>query len=276
MNKKKLLRWVKIIAIIYTIIGAILFFTQRFFLFHGKKLPSNYNYSFNEQAFIEQNVTRANGTNLNFLQFLPTDTALAGFVIYYHGNMQNINRYAPFIRIFTANGYAVLMQDYPGFGKSTGKITEQQMKDDAQLVYNFAKVKMPNNISIYGKSMGTGLACYIAAQNKCNRVILETPYYSLPTVYDDYAWMYPTKLLLQFQFNNYKMMPLIKAPITIFHGSNDGLISIKNASKLKQFLKPIDEFVTVDKATHNDIADYQIYTDKLDSILSVDTYTEQQ
>ncbi len=271
MKRKPFFTIIKILLSIYLLIGVLLFFTQKLFLFHGKKLPAIYSYKFNDQQFVEKNITRNNGTNLNYVQFYPSDTASAGILIYFHGNMQNINRYAPFIRFFTANNYIVYMPDYPGFGKSTGNISERIMKEDAQLIYKKAVQHVDaNKVTIYGKSMGTGLACYIAAQNECKRVLLETPYYSLPTVYDDYAWMYPTKLLLQFQFNNYKMLPLIKAPITIFHGTNDALISLKNASKLKPLLKPTDEFVTIPKAAHNNIADFQLYTDKLDSILSAD------
>ena len=277
MNKKKIYQILKIGLLVYLAIGLILFLSQKLFLFHGKELPSNYKYAFNEQLFTEHNISRANGTNLHYIQFFPNDTASAGILIYYHGNMQNINRYAPYIRFFTANNYIVIMPDYPGFGKSTGYITEKIMKDDAQTIYNKAVQQVgANKVTIYGKSMGTGVACYIAANNNCKRLILETPYYSLPTIYDDYAWMYPTKWLLQFHFNNYKMMPLIKAPVTIFHGTNDGLISIKNASKLKPLLKPIDEFVTIAKAKHNDIVNFPLYTEKLDSILSADAATNEQ
>jgi alpha-beta hydrolase superfamily lysophospholipase len=277
MKKNPFFKIFKIALIIYVLIGITLFFTQKLFLFHGKKLNANYAFSFNEQPFTEHNITTANGKNLHYLQFMPNDTASAGILIYYHGNMGNINNYAAKIRVFTANNYIVYMPDYPGFGKTTGAITENRMKQDAQLIYDEAAKQVGNNkITIYGKSMGTGLACYIAANNSCKRLLLETPYYSLPTVYDDYAWMYPTKWLLQFHFNNYTSVPAIKCPITIFHGTNDRLITLKNASKLKPLLKPTDEFVTIPDAKHNNVVDFPLYIDKLDSILSVDAMQEQQ
>jgi uncharacterized protein len=271
MKKRTFYKICKIAVIIYVVIGIVLFFTQKLFLFHGKKLKANYTFTFVEQPFTEHNITTPDGSNLNYVQFASTDTASAGILIYYHGNMQNINRYAPYIRMFTANNYTVYMPDYPGFGKTTGKLTEARMKQDAQTIYNLAVQKVgAHKVTIYGKSMGTGLACYIAANNNCKRLLLETPYYSLPTVYDDYAWMYPTKWLLQFHFNNYQTLPLIKCPITIFHGTHDKLISLKNAQRLQPLLKPIDEFVTIENAKHNNILDFQLYTDKLDSILSND------
>ncbi len=271
MNYSLLIKWIKIIAIVYVVIGVVLYFTQELFLFHGKKLPANYIFNYGEDAvFRENNITRKDGSNLNFLQFKPTDSnEIAGIVIYYHGNMQNINRYAPFVKIFTINGYEVWMMDYPGFGKTNGKRTEQKMLDDGQFIYDLAAKKVQkDSIIIYGKSMGTGIATYVAAHNNCKRVILETPYYSLKTVYDDFTFIYPTKWMLRFQFPSYKNIPLIKAPITIFHGTNDELISYANASRLNPLLKPIDEFVTIQNGGHNDLMKFPLYTEKLDSLLS--------
>lgn len=270
MRYKTLLNWVKIIAILYVVVGIILYFSQELFLFHGKKLSKDYVFQFAQQQFKEHNLTREDGTNLNFIQFLPNDSAIAGVVIYYHGNRVNVTRYAPYIQKFLIDGYEVWMMDYPGFGKTTGKRTEARMKEDAQTIYNLAAKRVQkDSLIIYGKSMGTGLATYIAANNTCKRVLLETPYYSLPTVYDDFTFIYPTNWMLRFHFRSFECIPNIKAPITIFHGSDDELITYNNASRLKPLLKPIDEFVTIPKARHNDILNFQLYTDKLDSLLSV-------
>ncbi len=270
MNKKQIFKIIKRVAIVYTALGIVLYFTQEYFIFHGVKVKKNKAYEFPNQKFTEHNITRADGTNLHFIKFLPNDTVIKGIVIYYHGNMRNVSRYAPYTTLFTLNSYEVWMMDYPGFGKTTGKRTEQGLYNDAQNIYDLAKQEISqDSMLIYGKSIGTGIASYIAAHNQCKRLLLETPYYSLSTVYDDFTFIYPTQLLLKYQFPTYKNIPLIKAPITIFHGTKDELIGYKNASRLKPLLKPIDEFVTVEKAHHNDVMNFQIYTDKLDSLLSL-------
>jgi uncharacterized protein len=270
MNKKQIFKLLKIAAIVYVVIGVVLYFTQEYFIFHGVKVKKDTPYEFPNQKFTEHNITRTDGSNLNFIKFLPLDSATQGVVIYYHGNMRNISRYAAYTKLFTINGYEVWMMDYPSFGKTTGKRTEESLYTDAQTIYNLAKQKMStDSILIYGKSIGTGIATHIAARNACKRVLLETPYYSLSTVYDDFTFIYPTKFLLKYQFPSYKNIPLIKAPITIFHGTKDELIGYKNASRLKPLLKPIDEFVTIEKARHNNVMNFQIYTDKVDSLLSL-------
>jgi alpha-beta hydrolase superfamily lysophospholipase len=57
--------------------------------------------------------------NLSIIQFTVPDSVRKGIVLYFHGNMKNIERYAPFATHFTRNKYEVWMMDYPGFGKST-------------------------------------------------------------------------------------------------------------------------------------------------------------
>ena len=282
MSYLVIIKWIKIILVLYVVIGVVLYFTQTLILFQGKRLAANYRYNFAGQPITEHTITRANGTTLHYIIFAPTNgnASPKGTMVYYHGNIGNINRYAPYLTLFTNAGYQVYIMDYPGFGKSTGTITETGLKEDAQVVYNIAvaselsirKIDVPENsiadssytpskgVIIYGKSMGTGLATYIAAHNNCPQVILETPYYSLPTVYDDFTWIYPTKLMLRYQMNNYEQLPLIKAPITILHGTHDKLISIANASRLKPLLKPTtDTFVTIDGGAHNNLYSFETY-----------------
>jgi fermentation-respiration switch protein FrsA (DUF1100 family) len=270
MKKKQVYKIAKIAVLAYLIIGLILYFSQERIIFQGKKIAKEEAFRFPDQVFEEQNITRPDGSNLNFIKFKPADSTIAGIVIYFHGNRVNVTRYAPFIKIFTINGYEVWMMDYPGFGKSTGKLSESGIKADGQLIYNLARKKLrSDSILIYGKSLGTGVATYIASVNPCKRVLLETPYYSLSTVYDDYTFIYPTNWMLRFHFPSFEYMPKITAPITIFHGTNDELISYKNASRLKPLLKKTDEFITIEKARHNNIADYPVYVEKMDSILSL-------
>jgi fermentation-respiration switch protein FrsA (DUF1100 family) len=73
---------------------------------------------------------------------------------------------------------------------------------------------------------------------------------------------------VNYQFPAIDYLAKVKAPITIFHGTNDAVIAYRNARRLTRVLKPHDEFVTLDKGTHNNIADFQLYHEKMDSLLS--------
>ena len=269
MSRKDLYRFLKVLAIVYIVVGAGLYFLQEQLLFHPKKLPAGYTFNF-DTPFRELNLPRADSSNLNMVQFLPPDSLPAGIVIYYHGNMRNITRYAPFARLFTMNGYEVWMMDYPGFGKTTGKRTEQNLYADAERVYQMAAAKVhPDSIIIYGKSIGTGIASYIASKNKCKRLVLETPYTSIPGLAQRYFFMYPVKYMVNYQFPSIDYLAQVKVPITIFHGTRDGVIAYKNARRLTKVFKPGDEFITLPNGTHNNIPDFQLYHEKMDSLLSL-------
>jgi hypothetical protein len=59
----------------------------------------------------------------------------------------------------------------------------------------------------------------------------------------------------------------VEAPVTIFHGTDDGIIPYSNASRLKEVLKSSDEFITINGGSHNDLFTFKQTTDKLDSLL---------
>lgn len=67
----------------------------------------------------------------------------------------------------------------------------------------------------------------------------------------------------------YKFLQDVRYPITIFHGTDDGVIPYRNAARLKNVLKPGDEFITVDKGTHHNLNDFDLVKKKLDSLLEL-------
>src|SRR4051812_42782780 len=115
-NKKKIFRWLKLAALIYASIGLGLYAFQEEFLFHPKKLSRDHVFKF-DQPFEEANIPFNENDTINMVKFFPKDSLRKGIVIYYHGNMENIEHYASFVKPFTKAGYEVWMEDYPGFGK---------------------------------------------------------------------------------------------------------------------------------------------------------------
>ncbi|MFN8244370.1 MAG: alpha/beta fold hydrolase [Ferruginibacter sp.] len=268
MRKKVLFRWLKIIIILYCGIGISLYYLQEQFLFHPVKLGPGYHYQFSV-PFREVNIPVNATDTLNMIQFLPADSLHRGVVLYYHGNMENINHYAGFARFFTSRGYEVWMEDYPGFGKSTGTITEQKLYDQAKQVYKMANARYPKeHIIVYGKSFGTGIAAYVASMMDCRRLILETPYYSIPSLYSCYAPVYPTARMASFKIPTYRFVEETSCPVTIFHGTSDGVVPYRCAAKLKSVLKTGDEFITIPGGNHQNLAGYPVYEKKIDSLLA--------
>ena len=270
MNKtrlKKYWKWFKIAALIYIMIGVALYFLQDKFIFHPEKLPADYKYQF-DIPFREIDLPVAAERNLIIVQFTVPGSVRKGIVLYFHGNRKNINRYAPFAPNFTRNGYEVWMMDYPGYGKSTGKRSEQVLYDDALILYKMAISKVSaEHIVIYGKSLGTGIAAQLASVRDCKRLILETPYYSMDALAKHYFFIYPVMPMTKYALPVYQHFEYINAPVSIFHGTKDGVIPYEQAQRLAD-KKTGTEIITIEKGKHNNLTDFPLYHHKLDSLLA--------
>lgn len=73
--------------------------------------------------------------------------------------------------------------------------------------------------------------------------------------------------MTNYKIPTYQYLQDVKYPIIIFHGTSDGVIPYKNASKLKPVLKPSDKFITISNATHQNVNSSKIYFDVIDSLL---------
>lgn len=268
MNRKKLFRWLRISLLVYAVIGILIYYLQDYMLLHPKPLPPDHTFSF-IQPFKEINIPFNKNSSINIIQFKTGDSLAKGVVLYFHGNRDNINRYAGAAPLITKHGYEVWMIDYPGFGKSTGNFTEQTTYDWALTFYKLARARFkPDSIILYGRSLGSGVAAQLASIRDCKRLILETPYYSMPSVFSSYLPIYPFTRIIHYQFPTWQHLQKVDAPVTIFHGEDDGVIPIRNARKLQPFLKPVDEFITIPGGSHNDLRNFERYKSKLDSIIN--------
>lgn len=264
---RKIYRITIVFTLIYSSVGIALYHLQEKLLFHPKALPADFQFRF-DVPFKEVNIPMTETENLNLIQFFPSDSAPKGVVIYFHGNSDNVIRYANHATNFTKHGYEVWMPDYPTYGKTTGKLTEENMYEQATEVYKLAHSKFSaDSIIVYGKSLGSGVASHIAANYECKSLILETPFYSLPSLLRHYAPVYPVSKMSHFKFPVGENLEEVKVPIIIFHGTDDDVIPYSNALKLKKDLKPGDEFITIEGGTHNNLNTFSLFRSKLDSAL---------
>ena len=233
-----------------------MYFLQDAVLFHPVTLNRTHSYNFPE-PHKDISIPIDSEDTLNLVDFESTGAVSKGIVLYFHGNKRNISWYAKYIPYFTRHGYQVLMIDYPGFGKSTGKLTEQKLYDWAMQVYKIARKRFSaDSIIIYGKSMGTGIAAQLASVRDCQRLILETPYYDFPAVVKHYLPVYPVKWMLHYEIPTWQYLQKITAPVTIFHGTRDRIVPYRNSKRLLPFLKQTDEIITLKGGSHNNLFMY--------------------
>ncbi len=255
------------LVLLYVCIGAGIFFTQKLFLLHPKSITNTNAFNI-KQSYIEHSFSWLQQKKFSLLQF--TTKQKKGLVLYLHGNKKNVERYAPYTTIFTKNGYEVWMPDYPEFGKTEGEATEENLYKAALLAYDSMVTTATDTlpIIIYGKSLGSGLANYVAVKRKCNAVILETPYYSIPSLFTDWVFIYPMEYLSTYHIPSHTYFLQANKPTTIFHGTNDWVIPYRNAKRFIPLLKPIDTFITIKGANHVNINQHNTYLHYMDAYLS--------
>jgi alpha-beta hydrolase superfamily lysophospholipase len=268
MKPKRIFSILKWVVIIYCAAGIILYALQEKILLHPKVLDRNHVFDF-RQNFEEVNIPFNKTDTVNMVKFAATGSVKKGIILYFHGNKDNIEHYAKFVPAFTKHGYEVWMPDYPGFGKSTGELTENKMYTIAYEIRKLAATLYPDDsIIVYGKSLGTAIAAYTASVKPCRQLILETPYYSIPALFRSYAFMYPARMMSKYKLPTYEFLPGVKAPVTIFHGTGDWVVPYRSGVKLKRFLKPGDRFVKIENGAHNNLSESVVYRNTLDSLLS--------
>jgi hypothetical protein len=259
-------RFKKIISIsllVYLSGALLLYFFQDNFIFRSRALAVTHTFSANI-LHREITVPVNDHDTLHAVLYLPGNEPAKGTVLYFHGNRQNISWYEKFAPYFTQRGYEVLMPDYPGYGKSKGVVTEEKLYHWATLVYQIARKRYSaDSLIIYGKSLGTGIAAELASRRDCKQLILETPYYQFPAVLQRFLPMYPVSLLLRYQLPTYRYLPQVAAPVTLLHGTNDGVIAFSQSRQLEKLFKKQDRLIVIEGGSHNDLYDFSQTTEWL-------------
>ncbi|NND80447.1 MAG: alpha/beta hydrolase, partial [Maribacter sp.] len=120
---------------IYVLITIMLYFLQEKLIFLPTRLPNDFEYSFTHD-FEEINLKTEDGYNLNAIHFKQVKSK--GLILYFHGNAGNLSRWGDITSFFVEKDFDVLVMDYRTYGKSTGKLSEEALHDDAQLFYDYA------------------------------------------------------------------------------------------------------------------------------------------
>lgn len=262
-----------VVIAIYFVISIALYYLQDYLLFKPEKLPKDFHFNYDKQKFKEYNLTTRDGAVINGLLFKTKETP-KGIVLYLKGNSKSIKGWGKFAVDFTRLGYSVLMIDYRGFGKSTGKRTQKAIKRDLQEVYNKIKsLTNESNIILYGRSLGSGFATKLASINNPKLLILDAPYYSLTKVTTRFMPFMPLSILMKYPLPTYKWLKYVRCPIHIIHGTNDKLIPYKTSVKLSKINPERTKLHTVIGGGHKDLNNFPAYHSMLEEIILQPTTT---
>lgn len=252
---------------IYMAISLVLYYVQDYFLFKPEKLPKDFQFYYENQIVQEYNLETRDGGVINGLHFKVKDPI--GVVLYLKGNSKSIKGWGKFAVDFTRHKYDVIMLDYRGFGKSTGKRSQKAIKRDVQYVYNKIRERVSEEyIIIYGRSMGSGFAAKIASENHPRMLILDAPYYSLTKTTSRYMPFMPLSVILKYPMPTYKWLKYVRCPIHIIHGTQDKLIPFKSSIKLSKINPRITRLYAVIGGGHKNLNNFESYHRMLSEILT--------
>lgn len=262
---KKPLLLLFILANFYAILCGGLYFFQENLIFHPTPLAANYRFEFDspfKEVTLEAKEARLHG--LHFTQPQPK-----GVILYFHGNAGNLARWGEIVQPLVKMNYAVIVMDYRQFGKSSGVLSQEHLYQDALQWYAFAKAQYPDlPLTLYGRSLGTTFATYVASKNSCERLILETPFFSIANEAKARFSILPVEALVKYPFKTYSFINEVTAPIHILHGTADDVVDYTHGKRLYEHIKkPQKELITIPDGGHNNLSDFPMYQQAISEIL---------
>lgn len=171
-------------------------------------------------------------------------------LLYSHGNGEDLGMIQGTLKNFQEMGISVLAYDYPGYGTSSNKPTESGVYAAADAAYQLATETLnfaPEQIVLYGYSLGSGPACWLAERYPVHRLILESAFTSAFRV------MTRIKLFPNDQFDNFSRLKNISCPILLIHGTKDQIVPFWHAKKNWKVLRGKKEMFWVEDAGHNNL-----------------------
>ena len=253
------------IVFLYFLALLLIYVFQDKIVFQPSKLDEHYTFRFKDN-FEELWIETEDQLKINALYFQVTKPK--GVILYLHGNRGNLQRWAQYYSDFTPRGYDFLAIDYRGYGKSEGEPSETGLYKDASAAYQWLLNKYPSDqIIIYGRSLGTGVACELASRVPSKLIILETPFNSIKGA-TRHAWPFLwNPFEPRNQFPNDQRLPKISEPVYIIQGTKDRVVPYESAVKLKPGLKSGDQFFVIEGGRHKNLNTFPEYYQYLDSIL---------
>ncbi|GAB2178238.1 alpha/beta hydrolase [Dongia sp. agr-C8] len=176
-------------------------------------------------------------------------------VLFFHGNAGDIGNHLPFAKFLIDAGYGLLALEYRGYGGNPGSPSERGLVEDGRAAYAFLNTQgIPDSsIVLFGESLGTGVAVQLAAEHPVKAVILRSPYTSIAEVAAIQLPYLGARWLVRDRFDSLAKIGLNKAPLFVFHGSDDTLIPIALGRALFAAASEPKTWLTIDGAGHNDV-----------------------
>jgi len=239
----------------YGTIMAALFVLQRRLLYHPHRArPDLAGFGFAGVRAVELR-TR---DGLGLLAWYCPPSAERPVVIYFHGNGGHIGYRAERLRRLAAEGYGVLLTEYRGYAGNPGRPCERGLYHDAEAALDFLANEQiaSSRLVLWGESLGTGPAVYLASRHPVGAVVLEAPFTSITAAARyHYPWL-PVGIMVRDCFDSLSRIGRIGAPLLVLHGERDPIVPVRMGRALLAAAAPPKEGWFVPGATHQNLAQF--------------------
>lgn len=186
-------------------------------------------------------------------------------VLYFGGNGEAVERNADFFRT-ALPGRTVYLIPYRGYSGNPGSPTEADLYADALSQFDQLR-RRHGSIALIGRSLGSGVATYVAAHRPAERLVLVTPYDSIQRIAQaHYPWL-PVGLLLEDKYESWRRAPSISIPTLVLIAGNDSIIPRTHSDNLLTAFRRQPEVWVLEGAGHNDISTFADYARRLQEFL---------
>ncbi len=195
-----------------------------------------------------------------------------GSVLFFHGNAGNISGRLESIMIFNNLGLNVFIFDYRGYGRSEGKPGEQGTYKDAIAAWRYlteVQDKNPHKVILFGRSLGGGVAAWLASEVNAGGVVLESGFTSTVDLASEIYPFIPVNWLMRIRYPTIDYLQKIEMPVLIAHSRGDEVIPYHHGEKLFETASEPKYFLEM-RGGHNDgfIQTGQGYIDGWDRFLT--------
>jgi hypothetical protein len=189
-------------------------------------------------------------------------------ILYFGGNAEEVSYLLDYTE--KIKGWSWVIMNYRGYGLSEGKPSEKNLYRDAITLYDYF-VKRDDidkeRIAVMGRSLGTGVATYLAQTRKTSAVILVSPYDSLVSVGKSIFPFLPVNLILRHRFDSLSRAPFITVPLLVLVASDDNIIPVQYSRKLAEKWGAAYSLIIIKGEDHNTIHDNANYWEAIDDFL---------
>ncbi|MEK7435461.1 MAG: alpha/beta fold hydrolase [Pseudomonadota bacterium] len=257
--KAKLFDWLKLAACVALGFPVLIYFLQERLIFFPQPLTQD-PLKANTGAAIEAvSLSTYEGPELRgWLVHASATRTPAPILIYFGGNAEEVSWLASTAGQYA--GWSLLLINYRGYGGSEGKPGEIELFADALQIYDYAAGRAQGGrVALMGRSLGSGVAVYLAAQRPVAGVILVSPYDSIESVARGVYPFLPIALMLKHRFDSLSRAAQIRTPLLCLVASEDRVIPRPHSERLYAAWGGPRQWREISPAGHDSIADAPEY-----------------